>query len=48
MCIRDRVTTEAGTSSIQLSDAQVKSINVNDDIKVRLVGSSYVFTIRCV
>ena len=39
------VTTEAGTSSIQLSDAQVKSINVNDDIKVRLVGSSYVFTI---
>ena len=39
------VTTEVGTSSIQLSDAQVKSINVNDDIKVRLVGSSYVFTI---
>ena len=39
------VTTEAGTSSIQLSDAQVKSINVNDDIKVRLVGSSYIFTI---
>ena len=39
------VTTAAGTSSIQLTAEEVKSINVNDDIKVRLVGSSYVFTI---